>query len=134
MEGRVWNGLQWLENTGGVTFTYHRLADLSGASSPQATDMDGDGDLDIVVVSAYNDWERADAQSLMWLQNDGHMVFTLRDIASAPTHLITLAAGDMNGDGRADLITGSLHASGRIDRMSRVTLWVNGWPGAAASR
>jgi hypothetical protein len=131
MEGRVWNGLQWLENTGGVKFVYHRLADLSGASSPQAADMDGDGDLDIVVVSAYNDWDRADAQSVVWLQNDGHMNFTFRDIANTPTRLITLAIGDLDADGHPDLITGSLHASGSTDRMSRVTMWTNRWPGTA---
>lgn len=129
-KGRSYNGVQWLENVGGVTFRFHRLADLPGASSPQAADMDGDGDLDIVVVSAYNDWARPEAQSLSWLENDGAMGFTLRDIASAPTHLITLAIGDLDGDGRPDLVTGGMHMSWPFDRMSRVTIWRNQWPAA----
>ncbi len=32
--GRSWNGLQWLENTGGVAFPYHRIADIAGGVEP----------------------------------------------------------------------------------------------------
>ncbi len=114
-----------------LTFAYHRIADFAGASSPQAADLDGDGDLDIVVVSAYNDWDDAEAQSLVWFENDGHMRFTLRDLASSPTHLITLAVGDLNGDGRPDLVTGGMHVSRPYDRMSRVT---SGWTAGPGRR
>lgn len=55
------------------------------------------------------------------------MGFTMHDQANTPTHLLTLAVGDVTGDGRPDLVTGGGHMSWPYDRMSRVTVWTNGW-------
>jgi hypothetical protein len=123
--GRPWHGVQWLENLGGLKFTMHRIANFSGASSPQPVDIDGDGDQDIVVVSAYNDWSKPGAHSLIYLENDGAMKFVRHDLATSPTHLVTVAVGDLNHDGRPDFVTGALHISSPYDRMSRVLGWLN---------
>ena len=125
---RPWHGVQWLENTGDLEFTYHRIADLSGASSPQAADIDGDGDLDVVVSSGYNNWRDPEVTSLAWLENNGRLQFSMHHIASVPTHIITVAVGDLDGDGRPDLVTGGMHVNGPFDRMSRVTVWTNDGP------
>ncbi|MFQ5793132.1 MAG: FG-GAP repeat domain-containing protein, partial [Acidobacteriota bacterium] len=125
---RPWHGVQWLENRGGLRFEYHRVGDFPGAYFANAVDADGDGDLDIFVVSLFNEWDNPDAQSMTWFENDGSMRFTERRLASSPTHLLTLRHADMDGDGWVDFVTGGMHTYPPFDRMSRVTLWRNEWP------
>jgi len=120
---RPWQGIQWLENRGQFRFELRRLVSLQGATSPEAADLDGDGDLDVLLVTSNNDWDNPRAASLLWLENDGKMRFSLRDIATAPTHLGTVAVGDLDGDGRPDAVTGGMHISRPYDRLGRVTLW-----------
>lgn len=122
---RPWHGVQYLENKGNLTFEYHRICDFPGAYSAKATDIDSDGDLDLFVVSGFNLWDRADAQSFIWLENDGTMKFTLHNIATSPTHLLVLDMGNFNGDKLIDMVTGGMHAYPPYDRMGRVTLWLN---------
>lgn len=120
---RPWQGIQWLENKGSLTFELHRMVDLQGATSPEAVDLDGDADLDVLLVTANNDWDDPDAPSLLWLENDGAMRFTLHGIASAPTHLQSVAVGDLDGDGKPDAATGGMHISRPYDRLGRVMGW-----------
>jgi hypothetical protein len=120
---RPWQGIQWLENTGQFTFAFHRIISQQGATSPVAADLDGDGDLDIVIVTGNADWNDPKAASLAWLENDGMQRFTRHDLASSPTHLNTVDAADIDGDGRPEAVTGGMHISRPYDRLGRVTLW-----------
>jgi hypothetical protein len=126
---RPWQGIQWLENTGNWKFTFHRIIDLQGATSPEAADLDGDGDLDVLIVTSNNDWDNLQAPSLLWLENDGHQKFTMHPIASSPTHLLTVAVGDLDGDGKPDAVTGGMHISRPYDRIGRITAWFSTRPG-----
>jgi len=129
---RPWHGVQWLQNEGRLDFTYHRIGDFPGAFFANGVDADRDGDMDVVVVSAFNDWTNENAQSMSWFDNDGHTSFTRRGLASAPTHLLALASADMDGDGFVDFVTGGMYTYPPFDRMSRVTLWLNHWPDRSA--
>jgi len=120
---RPWHGVQWLENLGQGFFRFHRIGDLGGAYSPVGVDFDGDGFIDVVAISAFNDWSRPDSISLMWFRNDGHEKFTPHVLSYTPTHLTTLAAADLDGSGRPSLVTGALHAYPPFDRQSRVLIW-----------
>ena len=73
--------IAWYENDGNAdpTFTATDIAtSADGAYSVFAADMDGDGDMDIVSSSFYDD-------TIAWYENDGNAnpTFTAADIATS---------------------------------------------------
>jgi hypothetical protein len=122
---KPWHGLQWLENRGNGFFQFHRIGDLGGAYSPVLVDFDGDGDMDVIAVAAFNDWNRRDSVSLVWFENDGRQRFTQKVLAYEPIQLIVVNAAKMRGpDSPVALITGGFHAYPPWNREnSRILLW-----------
>ena len=55
------------------------------------------------------------------------MNFTQHDISHSPTHLISLEAADMNGDGKPDLVTVRMDAYQPLTNDGRAVLWLNHW-------
>ncbi len=119
------HGLQWLENLGDRDFLYHRIGKMDGAYGPTARDMDGDGDLDIVTVSEFAFWDRPETPSIVWWEQGDEMSFTKHTIAKSPTHLVTCDVGDMNNDGKPDIVVGGMALYPPFDRITRVALWQN---------
>lgn len=120
-----YHGCLFLENRGDWDFAEHRIAHLGGTYAASAGDLDGDSDIDVVLVSMFNDWDRPGHASIIWLENDGHQQFTPWQIDTDPTHLVTVACGDLDSDGRMDLIAGSMRLSGPFAAQSGVTIWWN---------
>lgn len=123
---RPWHGVQWLENRGNGFFAYQRVGDFAGAHCPVGVDLDQDGDMDVVAVSAFNEWDRPQAASMMLFENDGRMNFTPRVLARTPTHLLTCVAVNLDDGGAPALMTGGFHAYPPWDRMSRLMDWRRG--------
>jgi hypothetical protein len=119
-----WHGVQWLENRGPQGFQYHRLLDLGGASGARAVDFDGDGDVDLFVSSAFHDWTTPVSQSLTLLVNGGSLRFVAHGLSNSPTHIQSIDVGDINRDGRLDMVSGGMHVSDPYDRVERVLLWL----------
>ncbi len=122
---RPWHGVNWIENKGNLSFEFHRISDFPGAYNARPVDIDKDGDLDLFVISAFNFWNKPEAQSFVWLENNGALQFTLHPISNTPTHLLSLETGDMNNDGFHDFVTGGMHVYPPYDRLGRITLWIN---------
>lgn len=131
---RPYHGLRWIENLGSLEFAPHLIWNFYGAFAPSAGDLDGDGDMDALAVSMFNDWGDPGRQSIFWFENDGRQGFTPHGIANAPTHLVTADLGDLDGDGRLDAVTGGMHVVGPFDRVGRVTFWHNQGKGSDGSR
>jgi len=120
---RAWHGVQWLENIGDGRFDYHRVGEMPGAYAPSPADLNGDGHIDLVTVSGFGDWSKADTVTLMAWLNDGEQNFRPVELATHPIQMITADAGDLDGDGIPEIVTGGYHAFPPFKHMSSVTLW-----------
>jgi hypothetical protein len=126
-----YHGCLWFENEGGWSFRPRRIAELGGTYAAAVGDIDGDGRLDVALASMDNDWRDPEAAALVWLGNGGRAAtggdadFRPWQIDTDPIHLITVAVGDIDGDGRADLVAGGLNLRRPYRRIAGVTAWLN---------
>jgi hypothetical protein len=120
-----WHGCYWLRNHGNGEFTTERLAAVGGVYGAAVADLTGDGLPDVVLGSMFNDWHRSGAASLVLLENTGNGQFLPRTLDTQPIRLAVLDAGDLDGDGQADIVAGSLYLSDlQPSSWGRLTLWL----------
>ncbi len=120
-----YHGCYWFENKGEWKFEKAKISDLGGTYAADVGDLDADGDLDLVLVSMTNDWNRPGTASVVWLENDGHQNFTTWQVASEPIHIVTVAVGDIDGDQKPDIVAGSMNILKPFQRLGRVSAWLN---------
>lgn len=123
-----YHGCIWIRNDGDWNFSAQQIGALGGTYATNAGDLDQDGDLDLVMVSMSNDWTDSSHPSIAWVENDGKNNFTTTwAIDTAPVELITLDVGDIDGDGRADLVAGRLRVPTTVAPESTgIAVWLSG--------
>jgi hypothetical protein len=145
---RPFHGVRLFENRGEFPFTQHDLAAMPGVHRAQAADMDGDGDLDVVVCAFLPDTQHPQFQNLGrqgdvagltavgWIEQVGKWEFRLHALEKGiPSH-VTLDLADFDGDGDVDLVTGNFtgFTFGKTDTGFTTDTWVELWENQASRR
>ena len=95
-----------------LTFTEHTIAgNFDGANSIYATDMDNDGDMDILGTALF-------ADDITWWENDGNQNFSEHSIALNFNGANSVFASDMDNDGDIDVLSTACFADD-------ITWWEN---------
>ncbi|MBN4049975.1 VCBS repeat-containing protein [bacterium AH-315-M10] len=74
----------------------------TGARDVFATDVDGDGDIDLLSASDLDD-------KIAWYENDGNENFTERVVSTSADRDFSVYAIDVDGDGDIDLMSASFN-------------------------
>ena len=105
---KPYHGVYIFMNDKSNHFTQKYFFPINGCYKAMARDYDEDGDLDIATISFFADYANQPQESFVYLRNDGDFHFHPYSIPQAGKgRWLTMDAGDVDGDGKTDLILGT---------------------------
>jgi hypothetical protein len=105
---KPYHGVYIFLNDGNNHFKQEYFFPMYGCFKAIARDFDGDGDLDIAAISFFADYTNHPEESFIYLENKGGLDFQPYSIPNTSSgRWLTMDAGDLDGDGKIDLILGN---------------------------
>jgi hypothetical protein len=105
---KPYHGIYIFLNDGKNNFRQQYFYHMNGCYKALVRDYDNDGDLDIAAISFFADYTNRPDEGFLYLVNEGNYSFqpyTLPEGRSG--RWLTMDAGDLNGDGKIDLVLGN---------------------------
>lgn len=105
---KPYHGIRIFYNNGSNRFTQKYFLPVYGAQKAIPADFDNDGDIDIVSIAFYPDYEKLPEESFIYWENQGNNTYKKYTFSGfADGRWLTMDVGDMDGDGDKDIILGN---------------------------
>lgn len=109
-----YHGLRIYLNDGANRFAEKWFYPMYGAYKARAVDFDQDGDLDIAAISLFPDYLGEFKESFVYLESQGGLRFAAATFnESISGRWMVMDAGDLDGDGDADIVLGAFNRAFR---------------------